>query len=362
MSTIEFKSLSKQFGAQAVLQDINLRVEEGELVVLVGPSGCGKTSLLRVLAGLEPASAGQVLINGRDMTDALPSDRGLAMVFQSYALYPHMTVQQNLSFGMRMRGTAPSDLQARLNRAVEVLQLKDLLHRRPGELSGGQCQRVAIGRAIVQEPGAFLLDEPLSNLDAELRLHLRLELIRLHRELRATMVCVTHDQVEAMTMADRIVVLRDGRVEQVGTPQQIYQQPRNRFVAQFLGSPPMNLLACNEVPLPGHQSRNATAADAVGAQAGAVSATHWGLRPEHWRVVDSSLPDSIPMQVLHIERLGGQNCLHGTVGPGQQPLCVQTDALLPAERGQILHLQPQIEQIHLFDAQGQRLQSATSKP
>jgi ABC-type sugar transport system ATPase subunit len=342
MSTIEFKSLGKHFGAQAVLRDINLRIEEGELVVLVGPSGCGKTTLLRVLAGLEPASRGQVLIDGQDMTDALPSDRGLAMVFQSYALYPHMTVRENLCFGMRMRRTPKPVIQSRLDRAVSVLQLQALLDRRPGELSGGQCQRVAIGRAIVQQPGAFLLDEPLSNLDAELRLNLRLELIRLHRELRATMVCVTHDQVEAMTMADRIVVLREGQVEQVGTPQQLYGQPRNRFVAQFLGSPPMNLLSCQDVPPP----------SALRAPA---QVTHWGLRPEHWRVVAVPQPDTLAMQVLHIEHLGSHNCLHGCVGAGQQRVCVQTEADPDARPGQSVQLLPQLERVHLFDAQGLRL-------
>jgi multiple sugar transport system ATP-binding protein len=342
MSTIEFKSLAKRFGPQTVLKDIDLRIEEGELVVLVGPSGCGKTTLLRVLAGLEPASGGQVLINGQDMTDALPSDRGLAMVFQSYALYPHMTVQENLSFGMRMRGTPPAEIKARLDKAVAVLQLQDLLHRRPGELSGGQGQRVAIGRAIVQEPGAFLLDEPLSNLDAELRLHLRLELIRLHRELRATMVCVTHDQVEAMTMADRIVVLRNGQVEQVGTPQQLYRQPRNRFVAQFLGSPPMNILPCQDVALPLPQAQ-------------AQTATHWGLRPEHWRVVEAQGPDTLLMQVEHTEHLGGHVCLHGTLGGTAHRVCVQTHADHPAQLGQTLVLQPQLECVHLFDAQGARM-------
>ena len=250
MSTIQLKSLGKHFGQQAVLRDINLQIEEGEFLVLVGPSGCGKTTLLRILAGLETASSGKVLINDQDMTDALPSERGLAMVFQSYALYPHMTVQQNLSFGLRMRATPKPVIQDRVQQAVNVLKLQDLLDRRPGELSGGQCQRVAIGRALVQQPGAFLFDEPLSNLDAQLRLHLRLELIRLHRELGATMVCVTHDQIEAMTMADRIVVLRDGAVEQVGTPETLYATPRNRFVAQFLGSPPMNIMALAELPAP----------------------------------------------------------------------------------------------------------------
>lgn len=342
MATIEFKSLCKRFGAQPVLRDIDLRVEEGEFVVLVGPSGCGKTTLLRILAGLESASSGQVLINGQDMTDALPSERGLAMVFQSYALYPHMTVMQNLSFGLRMRGAPQSVIQERVDHAVNILKLQDLLQRRPGELSGGQCQRVAIGRALVQQPSAFLFDEPLSNLDAELRLHLRLELIRLHRQLQSTMVCVTHDQVEAMTMADRIVVLRDGVVEQVGTPQDLYDKPCNRFVAQFLGSPPMNILAACDVPLP----------TSVAAASGA---THWGIRPEHLSTCETGEPDALPMRVLHIERLGGSDWLHGTVGAQAAALCLQTPAGHPATPGQDLFVRAQGHRIHLFDAQGMRI-------
>jgi len=342
MSTIEFRSLSKRFSHQAVLRDINLRIEEGEFVVLVGPSGCGKTTLLRILAGLEPASSGQVLINGMDMSDAQPSDRGLAMVFQSYALYPHMTVLQNLSFGLRMRSTPQDVILNRVEQAVNILQLQDLLQRRPGELSGGQCQRVAIGRALVQQPGAFLFDEPLSNLDAELRLHLRLELIRLHRELRATMVCVTHDQIEAMTMADRIVVLRDGAVEQVGTPQELYAQPRNRFVAQFLGSPPMNILSASEVSIPRSVKAPATAA-------------HWGVRPEHLYTCEATAEDALPMHVLHIERLGGSDWLHGTVGHSGVALCLQTPAGHPSKPGQDLFVRPQERRVHLFDGQGMRI-------
>lgn len=342
MSTIEFKSLGKRFGSQEVLRDINLRIHEGEFVVLVGPSGCGKTTLLRILAGLEPATTGQVLIDDQDMSDALPADRGLAMVFQSYALYPHMTVRQNLSFGMRMRGTPKAVIEARLEAAVTTLALQDLMNRRPGELSGGQCQRVAIGRAIVQQPSAFLLDEPLSNLDAELRLHLRLELIRLHRELRATMVCVTHDQTEAMTMADRIVVLRDGVVEQVGTPTELYALPRNRFVAQFLGSPPMNIFDLQEVPIPGSVKVPAHTAS-------------WGIRPEHLQLCHSSQQNSIPMQLLHIERLGGTDWLHGTIGPGRAPICLQTQAGQLTQPAPELRLSTMAQHIHLFDERGLRL-------
>jgi ABC-type sugar transport system ATPase subunit len=345
MSTIEFKSLGKRFGTQPVLRDIDLRIEEGEFVVLVGPSGCGKTTLLRILAGLESTSSGQVLINGQDMSDTLPSERGLAMVFQSYALYPHMTVQENLSFGLRMRSTPPAVIRERVEQAVNILKLHDLLQRRPGELSGGQCQRVAIGRALVQQPGAFLFDEPLSNLDAELRLHLRLELLRLHRDLRATMVCVTHDQIEAMTMADRIVVLRDGAVEQVGTPQELYTAPHNRFVAQFLGSPPMNILPVAEVPIPRFACDPQVPA----------TVTHWGVRPEHLYPCEASDDNALPVRVLHIERVGGSDWLHGIVGDKAHGLCLQTPAGHPVKPGQDLFVRPSKQHVHLFDGQGLRI-------
>ena len=248
-------------------------------MVFVGPSGCGKSTLLRLIAGLESTSSGHLLIGGRDLTHAAPSQRQVAMVFQTYALYPHMTVRQNLGFGMRMRGVPAATIVAKLARAVALLQLEPYLDRRPAELSGGQCQRVAIGRAIVQEPGVFLFDEPLSNLDAELRLRMRmrLEIAALHRELGRTMVYVTHDQVEAMTLAQRIVVLRDGRIEQVGAPMDLVDHPANTFFAGFIGSPAMNLLPgllqAGQVMLPG------------GVPLARVQAVHGacqiGIRPEH---------------------------------------------------------------------------------
>lgn len=341
MAVIEFKSLGKHFGHQEVLHDINLTIEEGEFLVLVGPSGCGKSTLLRILAGLESASHGKVLINGQDMTDALPADRRLAMVFQSYALYPHMTVRENLSFGMRMRGTPRAVIESKLAKAISILKLHELMDRRPAELSGGQCQRVAIGRAIVQEPDAFLLDEPLSNLDAELRLHLRLELVELHRQLRTTMVCVTHDQVEAMTLADRIVVLHQGRIEQIGTPREIHRHPRNRFVAEFIGSPPMNILPIAAVPL--------DLATAV-----PPNATHWGIRPEHLIPSDEG---TWSMQVLHAEWVGSSYWVHGTLAGSPHRLCFDFRGSQPPSRGQIVRLQPLEEHCHLFDTDGGRIAS-----
>ena len=333
MAAIELQDIHKRFGAVHTLRGIDLAVADGEFTVFVGPSGCGKSTLLRIVAGLEGASSGRVLIAGQDLSDAPPSARQIAMVFQSYALYPHMTVRQNLSFGMRMRGEAKAAIEAKLQRAVAMLQLAPYLERRPGELSGGQCQRVAIGRAIVQEPGAFLFDEPLSNLDAELRLRMRLEIAALHRELKTTMVYVTHDQVEAMTLAERIVVLRDGRIEQVGTPMALYDAPANAFVAGFIGSPAMNLL----------QTR-----DGVGnLPPGTVQI---GVRPEHLHI-DPAGPWA--MQLQAIERLGASTYLHGTLDGA--PLCCEHRGAIDAEPGQRLRLSPQAGRVHAFDAQGQRL-------
>ncbi len=245
MAGLELRKVYKRFAAVEVIHGIDLEVQPGEFVVFVGPSGCGKSTLLRMIAGLEPISDGQLLIGGQDVTDVPAVKRGLAMVFQSYALYPHMSVRKNLSFGLETIGAPKAEIAQKVAEAAEILQITPLLDRKPGQLSGGQRQRVAIGRAIVREPRIFLFDEPLSNLDAELRMQMRVEINKLHRRLGATMIFVTHDQVEAMTLADRIVVLRAGVVEQVGTPLDLYNHPANTFVAGFIGSPRMNLLAAS---------------------------------------------------------------------------------------------------------------------
>src|SRR5580704_14417597 len=242
MAKLELKEVRKSFQSLEVIHGINLTVEDGSFTVFVGPSGCGKSTLLRMIAGLEDLTSGEVHIGGLRCDHLLPSARGMAMVFQSYALYPHMSVYENLRFGLVNQKIPKPEIEARVRRAAEILQISELLARRPSQLSGGQSQRVAIGRAIVKEPEAFLFDEPLSNLDAELRVKMRSEIVSLHRRLKSTMVYVTHDQVEAMTMADTIVVLRDGIVEQMGTPIELYANPRNRFVACFLGAPQMNIL------------------------------------------------------------------------------------------------------------------------
>src|SRR6266478_6739619 len=248
MASLKLKNIVKQFGQIQVIHGISLEIEDGEFVVFVGPSGCGKTTLLRVIAGLEEMTEGEVWIGNRKVNNEDPASRGVAMVFQSYALYPHMNVEENMGFGLRMAKRPKHEIKERVARAAEILQLTPLLRRRPKQLSGGQRQRVAIGRAIVREPEVFLFDEPLSNLDAKLRVNMRAELIKLHERLDATMLYVTHDQVEAMTMGDRIVVMRNGFIQQVGPPMEVYNQPQNQFVAGFIGSPPMNFLEAQLVP------------------------------------------------------------------------------------------------------------------
>ena len=244
MGSIELKRVEKWFGNVQVIKGVDLAIEEGEFIIFVGPSGCGKSTLLRTIAGLEECSRGEILIEGKDVTAEPPASRGLAMVFQSYALYPHMNVRDNMGFGLKTAGKPQAEIETKVNEAAKALKLETYLDRRPKELSGGQRQRVAIGRSIVRNPTAFLFDEPLSNLDAALRVEMRYEIAKLHRELDTTMIYVTHDQVEAMTLADRIVVLRDGIIEQVGTPRTLYERPDNLFVAQFIGSPKMNIMPC----------------------------------------------------------------------------------------------------------------------
>jgi len=288
-ASVELRGVHKRFGAQHVIRGVDLQIEAGEFCVFVGPSGCGKSTLLRLLAGLEDASAGQLLIGGRDVTGLPPKERGVAMVFQSYALYPHMTVYRNIAFGLETGRRQRAETDRRVREVAQLLELTPLLDRLPKELSGGQRQRVAIARAIVREPQVFLFDEPLSNLDATLRVQTRIEIARLHRRIGATMVYVTHDQVEAMTLADKIVVLNGGKVEQVGAPLQLYHQPRNQFVAGFIGAQRMNFIPCRvlaagaagvAVELPGQESLTVPV-DAAGITTGQPLTL--GVRPEHMR-------------------------------------------------------------------------------
>ena len=365
MGQVTLKGVRKRFGEVDVIQGVDLEVREGEFLVFVGPSGCGKTTTLRMIAGLESISEGDLLIDGRRVNDVHPAARGAAMVFQSYALYPHMTVRQNLSFGLRMRGVPARTIAARVERAVGLLQLEPCLDRRPGELSGGQCQRVAIGRALVKEPEVFLLDEPLSNLDAELRLRLRLELAELHRQLGRTMVHVTHDQVEAMSLAQRIVVLREGVIEQSGAPMALYERPVNTFVAGFIGSPPMNLLPATlqaEGPrlfacLPGSARLTLPPALAETLHAHEAAASGWqvGVRPEHLEGDDQG---ELMLHVQSVERLGSVSHVHGVLAGSTQPLRTEwRGAGVPAP-GQDVRLRVATKGLHLFDARGRRVNPA----
>jgi len=352
MAEVSLSNVTKHFGAVSIIKGIDLEIADGEFCVFVGPSGCGKSTLLRMVAGLEDISSGQLRIGGRDMTRVGPSDRGVAMVFQSYALYPHMTVAENVGFGLRMTGHDKADIAARTATAAKMLQLDQLLDRKPGQLSGGQRQRVAIGRAIVRNPEVFLFDEPLSNLDAALRVQMRGEISRLHKDIGATMIYVTHDQVEAMTMADKIVVLSAGRIEQVGSPLELYHRPRNLFVAGFIGSPKMNFLSVEtrpaadgiEVTLPG-----GALLKLAGKLASAGKMT-LGLRPEHASATGAG--DAVlPARVQLAEHLGSETLFFVTLANGSE-MAVKADGLAPERPGDTLQIGFPARACHLFDANG----------
>jgi multiple sugar transport system ATP-binding protein len=332
MGAITLEQVKKSFGDVTVIHSVDLEVADGEFVVFVGPSGCGKSTLLRLIAGLEDVTSGTIRIDGVDATDMRPAKRGLAMVFQSYALYPHMSVFNNIGFPLKMAGRDKATIRKKVEAAARILNLNDYLDRRPGQLSGGQRQRVAIGRAIVREPKAFLFDEPLSNLDAALRVNMRLEISELHQNLKATMIYVTHDQVEAMTMADKIVVLNAGRVEQVGSPLELYRSPANVFVAGFIGSPKMNLLG--------------------GAAAEARGATTIGIRPEHF---DLSTERGEWSGVVGVaEHLGSDTFLHVHV-EGVGTVTARAPGELGLGHGDRVWLTAQPDRVHRFGASGEAL-------
>lgn len=334
MGRIQLKQVRKCFGKVEVIPPLDLEINDGEFVVFVGPSGCGKSTLLRLIAGLEDTTSGNIEIDGKDATDLPPAKRGLAMVFQSYALYPHMTVRKNIAFPMKMAKMPQEEQDRRIEQAATALNLTDYLDRRPGQLSGGQRQRVAIGRAIVREPSAFLFDEPLSNLDAALRVGMRMEISELHKKLATTMIYVTHDQVEAMTMADKIVVLQAGVIEQVGSPLELYRTPRNKFVAGFIGSPRMNLLD--------------------GPEAAGHGAHTIGIRPEH---IDISKTEGTWQGTVGIaEHLGSDTFVHIHGIPGCDPLTVRAGGEFDVHHGDTVYLTPQLEHLHRFDQQGLRIQ------
>jgi multiple sugar transport system ATP-binding protein len=353
------RGVEKAYGEIKVLHDIHLSIESREFVVFVGPSGCGKSTLLRCIAGLESITQGQIRIGARDVTYLEPADRGVAMVFQSYALYPHMSVYDNIAFGLKMQKTPKDQIEAKVRNAARILQLEPLLDRKPKALSGGQRQRVAIGRAIVHEPEVFLFDEPLSNLDASLRVQMRIEIARLHADLQATMVYVTHDQVEAMTLADKIVVLNKGCIEQVGSPLELYHHPRNRFVAGFIGSPQMSFLPVTavsadatgvQVSLPGG---GLLRVPVKGEQIKAGDALTLGLRPEH--LSERGEGDAqVPVKALVVEHLGGETFTHAQTDEGHD-LMIKGEGMSTVKAGQQLRVGVQGHRCHLFDAQGQAL-------
>ncbi|MBN9332825.1 ABC transporter ATP-binding protein [Devosia sp.] len=330
MASIELRNVRKSFGMVDVIKGVDLEVRKGEFMVFVGPSGCGKSTLLRLISGLEDITSGDMLFDGKLVNALAPSKRGIAMVFQSYALYPHMTVYENMAFGLTLeKGHAKEEIRQRVEKAADMLQIRQYLDRLPKQLSGGQRQRVAIGRAITRDPKVFLFDEPLSNLDAALRVATRIEIAKLHEEMnQVTMIYVTHDQVEAMTLADRICVLRDGLVEQVGTPMELYERPDSIFVAGFIGSPKMNFIA--------------------GDKAEKYGCATLGIRGEHMDIKNDGLWEGT---VIHTENLGADSYVYLDMGQ-EEPVVVRLDGAVTYQSGTVLKVSPQDERIHRFDAAG----------
>jgi multiple sugar transport system ATP-binding protein len=351
MATVTLRNARKSFGSAEIIKGVDLDIADGEFCVFVGPSGCGKSTLLRMIAGLEEFTSGSLAIGGKEMASVESADRGVAMVFQSYALYPHMTVKDNITFGLRMTDHSAAEIEPKLKRAADMLQLGTMLDRKPSQLSGGQRQRVAIGRAIVREPEVFLFDEPLSNLDASLRVQMRVEIGKLHQDLQSTMIYVTHDQVEAMTMADKIVVLHSGIIEQVGSPLDLYHKPANLFVAGFIGSPKMNFIKAkarqsassinvsfangSEISIPASRAQKAIGEDVT-----------LGIRPEH---IDLKGP--INAQVRLAEYLGSESMFYATLTDGTD-ISVKADGLAKAASGSALTLNFSPEACHLFASDG----------
>ncbi len=335
MAHIELKNIRKSFGAVEVIKGVDLDIRSGEFMVFVGPSGCGKSTLLRLIAGLEDITSGQMLFDNQVVNGLVPSKRGIAMVFQSYALYPHMTVYENMAFGLQLAKSSKEQIKERVEKAADMLQIRPYLERLPKQLSGGQRQRVAIGRAIVRDPKVFLFDEPLSNLDAALRVATRLEIAKLHHEMNnATMIYVTHDQVEAMTLADRICVLRDGLVEQVGTPLELYERPQSLFVAGFIGSPKMNFL--------------------TGAFAAPYRAETIGIRGEH--LVVGTGEGAWTGKVVHAENLGSDSYIYVDIGAGE-PLTVREDGTSTHKTDDVISVMPMPGKVHRFDKAGKPITS-----
>lgn len=364
MGTVSMRGIAKAYGAAKVIHGVDLEVTDGEFMVFVGPSGCGKSTMLRMIAGLESIDEGELKIAGSRVNEIAPVNRGVAMVFQSYALYPHMTVAENMGFSLRVAGVAKKDREEQVGRAAEILHITELLDRKPKALSGGQRQRVAIGRCIVRKPKVFLFDEPLSNLDAALRVQMRMELVRLHQELGITMIYVTHDQVEAMTMGNRIAVFNEGVIEQVGPPMELYEKPSNRFVAGFLGTPEMNFLPCEVVENNGGKPSVRVAGSYTMTLPGGLSAgissdiDQLGIRPERMRIV--SAEEGLPVKIAMLEKLGDVTIAHAELMSGRTDIAASLLAIKLAagqddgsiRQGEIIGLKPEAEHTHFFSKEG----------
>jgi lactose/L-arabinose transport system ATP-binding protein len=354
LASVELQHIDKSYGSFQAIENLDLSIEDGSFTVFVGPSGCGKSTLLRMIAGLEKITAGDLLIDKRKMNDADPIERGVAMVFQNYALYPHMTVEQNIGFSLRMAGVGKAEIARSVAAAAATLQIEPLLKRKPSQLSGGQRQRVAIGRAIVRNPAVFLFDEPLSNLDAELRVSMRVEIAKLHRRIGATMIYVTHDQTEAMTLADKIVVMRAGKIEQTGTPEALYADPDNLFVAGFIGSPRMNILdGTLEADGLVRLACGATFKSGIGQTA--TSTVKVGIRPEHFTGRDEA-GGTIEVRVDVIENLGGTRFVYGTLKSGQ-PVIVEDRSESTRRDGETLAFGFPACKALLFGVDGRRIRA-----
>jgi len=349
MASVSINTVGKYYGNFEALKGVSVDINDGEFVILVGPSGCGKSTLLRMIAGLEDITSGEVEIGSKVVNDLPPKARDIAMVFQNYALYPHMTVAQNMAFSLKLAKVPKAEIQAKVNRAAEILGLQKLLDRHPRQLSGGQRQRVAMGRAIVRDPQVFLFDEPLSNLDAKLRVQMRSEIKELHQRLKTTTIYVTHDQIEAMTMADKIVVMHDGIIEQIGSPLELYDRPKNLFVAGFIGSPSMNFIN-GTVGADGFRTDDGIALPLKPGdqRASGVSATY-GIRPEHFKLDDAG----VPLEVIVVEPTGSETQVLARLGK-QQVTGVFRERV-DAKPGSTIKVSPDVGSVHLFDANGGRL-------
>jgi len=345
MASVNINKAGKHYGGFEALKGVSVDIEDGEFVVLVGPSGCGKSTLLRMIAGLEEITSGEISIGPRVVNDLPPKERDIAMVFQNYALYPHMTVAQNMGFSLKLKGVPKSEIKVKVDRAAQILGLEKLLDRQPRQLSGGQRQRVAMGRAIVRDPQVFLFDEPLSNLDAKLRVQMRSEIKELHQRLKTTTIYVTHDQVEAMTMADKIVVMRDGIIEQMGSPLDLYDRPSNTFVAGFIGSPSMNFINGQTTP-EGFKTTDGIVLPTI---PGATSAAIYGIRPEHLHLAD----DGIEIEVVVLEPTGSETQVIARLG-SQQITGIFRERVNVAP-GTKIKVKPDLSLVHLFDKDGKRV-------